>query len=366
MRISKHCTGSLCVALTLAALAPLPARGAELPEDRAELMYQSFDGGGLTIEGPALLVRKRVHRRVSLNASYDVEVIADRTPEAQQSGSPFRDRRRTEGAGFDVLARDARVAFAVARSRESDFAGDTGSLDVAQEFFGGQSTLDLGYSRGFDKVYKIGLVGPVGAVTRGRYRLGLTQILSPRWWVSLHGEALFDEGDLAGPYRVARVFGAAVPERVPDERSARAFTARTMANLGPGTAVRAEFRYYRDTWRISASTLELGARAELPAAVLMDLYVRAHTQSAALFYSDNAQADTEFVSRNRQWSSFRSGGPGITLGWTAARWPQGAALRLSGRIERLRYAYSDFTDLATGRPYNFNATLLNVSLAATY
>jgi len=34
-------------------------RAGVLPEDRADLLYHSYDGGGVTIDGPSLLVRKQ-------------------------------------------------------------------------------------------------------------------------------------------------------------------------------------------------------------------------------------------------------------------------------------------------------------------
>ena len=48
----------------------------------------------------------------------------------------------------------------------------------------------------------------------------MTQILTPRWLMSANFEAISDDGYLGSPYRVARVFGAAVPERNPRTRSA--------------------------------------------------------------------------------------------------------------------------------------------------
>ncbi|HET9024863.1 MAG TPA: hypothetical protein VFN64_09840, partial [Burkholderiaceae bacterium] len=46
------------------------AQAADLPEDRAELMYHLYDGGGVRASGPALLVRKSVLSKVSLSAVY--------------------------------------------------------------------------------------------------------------------------------------------------------------------------------------------------------------------------------------------------------------------------------------------------------
>jgi len=42
---------------TVLAVAALPAGAAVLPEDRADIMYHRYEGGGVTIDGPAQLVR---------------------------------------------------------------------------------------------------------------------------------------------------------------------------------------------------------------------------------------------------------------------------------------------------------------------
>ncbi len=38
---------------------------AVLPEDRADLLYHSYDGGGAEISGPSLLVRKKFGEHIS-------------------------------------------------------------------------------------------------------------------------------------------------------------------------------------------------------------------------------------------------------------------------------------------------------------
>ncbi|MCG7900178.1 MAG: hypothetical protein JAY85_17180, partial [Candidatus Thiodiazotropha weberae] len=37
-----------------------------LPEDRADIMYHRYDGGGVEVDGPSILVRKSVMDTVSL------------------------------------------------------------------------------------------------------------------------------------------------------------------------------------------------------------------------------------------------------------------------------------------------------------
>ena len=48
------------------ALAGSATQGATLPENKAEALYHLYDGGGVTAQGPALLVRKSLADKVSL------------------------------------------------------------------------------------------------------------------------------------------------------------------------------------------------------------------------------------------------------------------------------------------------------------
>src|SRR4030065_85508 len=63
--------------LFLAGFLPYPCIGlaAVLPDDRADALYHYNDGGGVTVRGPALLVRKSVADTVSLSGRYYVDTI---------------------------------------------------------------------------------------------------------------------------------------------------------------------------------------------------------------------------------------------------------------------------------------------------
>ena len=51
------------------------AAAAVLPEDRSDIMYHGYEGGGLEVTGPSVLVRKSVKDKVSVWANYYVETI---------------------------------------------------------------------------------------------------------------------------------------------------------------------------------------------------------------------------------------------------------------------------------------------------
>lgn len=347
-------------------LAASGARAVDLPEDRAEAMYHSYNSGGVTASGPALLVRKSVADRVSLSASYYVDAVSNASIDVVTTASPYKERRTEYGFTADYAYRDSKVTLGTTSSREPDYTADSLSLDVTQEVFGGMSTVSLGFTRGSDKVLKHGSPEFSDYAKHWQYRVGVTQILTPRWVMSANVEALSDDGFLGSPYRVARVFGAVVPERDPRTRSARAVKFRLIGDLGSRDAVHADYRYFWDTWDIKAHTTEFGYSRYFREAWLGDAFLRFYSQRHALFYSDNAQTETTYVSRNRQLSTFSSIGLGAKVAYTVRQVPGKYEVKLNGAFEHVRFRYSDFTDIRTGEKYSVAASILQLYVSATF
>lgn len=344
------------------------AQAMTLPEDQAEAMIHVYQGGGLTASGPALLVRKSMADRVSLSASYYVDMVSNASIDVVTTASPFRERRDQLDLGVDYAYRDALISVSASQSKEPDYKSGNLGIDVSQEVFGGMTTISLGYTRGSDDVGKHGL-GFFDTARRWQYRVGVTQILTPRWLMSANLEAISDDGFLGSPYRVARVFGAAVPERNPRTRSSRALKLRAIGDIGAGDtrrAVRAEYRYFWDNWAIKAHTLEAGYNRYFGEQWLADAYVRLHTQQHALFYSDNATAETLYVSRNRQLSTFHDVSLGAKVSRTFARVQGKYEVKAHMGYELIRFRFSDFTDIRTGNPYAFDAHVLQVYMTANF
>ena len=149
-------------------------------------------------------------------------------------------------------------------------------------------------------------------------------------------------------------FRRPVPERNPRTRTSRAIKLRTIGDLGSRNAVRAEYRYFWDTWDIRAHTAEAGYSRYFGDLWLADAFVRYNTQSGALFYSDNATSETTLhlaqppALHLRQRCAGRKGRPTRT-----ARWPARYELKLTGAYEAVRFDYKDFTDMRNGSPYSF-------------
>lgn len=352
----------LCGGLVAAA----PAAATDIPPDRAEAMFHVYDGGGVRATGPAVLVRKSLGSRVSASASYYVDAVSNASIDVVTTASPFKETRNEVGLGLDWVVRDSLITGSFSRSDEPDYQAASVGLDVAQDLFGGMTTVTLGFSRGSDDVLDANDPTFREKALHWQYRLGVTQILTPRWLMSANVEMVADEGFLGSPYRAARVFGATIAERLPRTRSSRAFELRAQGAVGETGSMRGKLRYFWDSWGLKASTIELGGARRWADGWLFDGALRLHTQNSALFYSDNATVETTYVTRNRQLSDYRS--TGLMAKATknlAARWGD-ADWQLTGAYEFRRFDFSDFTDLRTGGAYAHNAHIFQIHLSANY
>lgn len=341
------------------------AQAVDLPEDRADLMYHVYDGGGVEATGPALLVRKNLLNKVSLSASYYVDMVSNASIDVVTNASPYKERRNEMGVGLDYAVRDSLITLAASRSKEPDYVANAVSMDVAHEVYGGMTTVSLGYTRANDDVGQRDR-GFFDTARHWRYRFGLTQILTPKWLASANFEIVSDDGFLGSPYRPARVFGAAVPERNPRTRSSRSVKFRAIGEVAPALSARGEYRYFWDNWDIKSHTFDLGLARRMAGGWLVDAYARFYRQSGALFYSDNASSETLYISRNRQLSDYKSVGLGAKAAYTWKQVPGRYDVRLNGALERTKTDYSDFTDLRSGSLYSYSANVIQLFVSANF
>ena len=342
------------------------SRAADLPEDSAEAVYHSYNGGGVLANGPALLVRKRLADKVSLSASYYVDAVSNASIDVVTTASPYREQRTEYGLGADYAYRDSKISLSTSTSREGDYTANRFGLDITQETFGGMTSVSTGFTRGDDQIGKTGAPEFTDTASHWQYRLGVTQILSPRWIMSANAEVLSDDGFLGSPYRIARVFGAAVPEKTPRTRSGRALKFRLIGDLNARDALHLDYRYYWDTWDIKAHTAEVGYSRHFGELWLADASLRYYAQNKALFYSDNASTETTYISRNRQLSTFNSVGLGAKVAYTLRRAPGQFDVKLNAALETTRFQFSDFTDIRTGQLYTYQANVLQLYLSANF
>jgi hypothetical protein len=177
------------------------AFAAVLPQDRSDAMYHSYQGDGMSIDGPSILLRKKIGNYVSVSANYYVDTISGASIDVLATASPYVEERIENSLGVDFLHNKTLMSMNYTTSSENDFEAESIHLGVSQDFFGDLTTLTLGYSKGNDEVGKTGDDSFLETAERQNYRLGITQIITKSMIVGLSLENVADQGYLNNPYR---------------------------------------------------------------------------------------------------------------------------------------------------------------------
>ena len=372
-------------ALLGAAIAAPSAEAAVLPEDRSDALYHSYEGGGLTVSGPSVLVRKQFARDWSAFGNYYVDSISSASIDVVTTASPYREERREYSFGIDYLRGKTTLSAAYTNSEENDFSADTYSVGISQDFFGDLTTLSLGYTRGDDEIWRRDNEDERFQADRHQYRVGLTQVLTRNMIVGLSYEAIDDEGFLRNPYRQVRFVDTTAQrgynfqfEQYPNTRSSDAVAVRARYHLPYRAAVSGELRWFNDTWGIDANAVELGYTHPFRQHWTLDLRLRLFDQSAASFYGDLFpfvdQEGVEFRARDKELSTFNSRtiGAGVSYEFSAADWRYVDRGSFNLSLDHIRFEYEDFSDLR-GDPllgseplYRFDANVLQVYFSIWY
>ncbi|CAN5229066.1 DUF3570 domain-containing protein [soil metagenome] len=352
--------------MTLGSIAQ-QALAAALPEERGEALYHSYDGGGVEVSGPALLVRKNVAEKFSMAAEYYVDSISGASIDVVTNASPYSERRTEYGFGVDWLYGDTLLSLAASQSDENDYDATTFSFDIAHELFGNMTRINMGYSRGSDTVMRVDNDFEAD-IERASYRLGVSQVLSPTLVSTVDYEAILDDGFLNNPYRSARVLGASVPERYPSTRTSHALALRLMKYWNERWSTRAEYRYFTDTWDVRAHTLEVGVNTYVRSGWLLEGHYRHYTQGNASFYADNFDREFVYMARDKELSSFNSHAVGgrLSIELLPGSWGIVERASLNVGYDFIRFDYDDFTDVRTGELYDFTTHVVQIFVTAWY
>jgi len=328
-----------------------------LPEDRTDILYHRYDGGGLVVQGPSVLVRKKIGDSVSLSYQYYEDVISSASIDVVSQASPYKERRTQNNAGLTYLHGNTLYSIGFINSDEPDYKSNTGFFSISQSMFGDLTTISFGFTRGWDKVGEV----DHGIVVRSfsedadhrNWSVGLSQVLTRNMLLGLNFETDESNGYLQNPYRGVRFVDPTVargysfgPARDPSTRTGSAASAQLKYYLPWHAAVQGDYRFYTDTWGILADTVKLGYTQTLWTSWILDARARYYWQTHANFYSDlypyeNSQ---NFLSRDRELAQFH----GLTLGVGASwefhpawpRWLEKGTLNFS--YDRMRIDYEDF------------------------
>lgn len=296
---------------------------AVLPYDRADIMYHGYSGGGVSIDGPSILIRKSIADTVSLSANYYVDMISGASIDVEATASAYSEERNEYTLAGDYLIDKTMLSLSYTNSDEDDYQAQTLGFNISQDFFGDLSTLSLKATAGTDTVLKNGDEEFEDEALHRRYGISWTQILTQKLIVAASVETVSDEGFLNNPYRSVRFrddsakgFGYE-SELYPRTRNSDAFSVRGIYHLPYRASIKAEFRNYQDSWGVKANNYELRYTHAYAENWLFEVKVRSYQQaSGADFYSDLFEYAQEknFRARDKELSQYTNNtfGLGVT------------------------------------------------------
>ena len=356
-----------------------------LPEDRADVLYHLYDGGGVEIDGPSILVRKKVGKSVSIVGNYYVDMVSSASIDVITTASPYTEEREQWSLGMDYLRGNTTMRVNYVSSDESDYDAETVSFSVSQDMFGDLTTLTLGYALGDDLVRRTDDPSFERNLDKQTYSIGVTQILTKNLISTLNFETVTDEGFLNNPYRSVRYadLGSALgysfePELYPNTRTSNALGLRARYYLPYRAAIEGEYRFFTDTWDIEGHTAALTYIHPWGDFTFTGKF-RYHTQTGAHFYSDlfSRSEATNFRGRDKELSALQS----YTFKLKAAYeilnddgndWGFIKKAKVTASVDLLHVDYDNFSDLTALAPigdeplYQLDADIFQVFFTFWY
>jgi hypothetical protein len=353
------------VAVLINTFLVLPVRAAVLPDERVDVMEHQYDGGGIEVSGPSILVRKNIGKSVSVSANYYVDMVSSASIDVLASASRYSEERKQQSVSVDYMHDRTSFSLGYTTSDEKDYQAKTYDFGVTQTFFGDLTTLNFGFGFGQDVVGRNikGEPDPNFHLDKEqrRYSLNLSQIVTRNLIAEVSLESAtaacigMKEGEscLNNPYRgysyLQNGVRALLPEKYPLTQNSDAASLRAIYHLPYSASVRGEVRHYTDSWGVIANNAEVRYIHDFKKDLLLEVKYRIYRQTAADFYSDlfpykDAQ---NFMARDKELSPFSSKTMGLGLTYKFP-WNMPGFEKSTANLfwDHMAINYDDFRDYA--------------------
>jgi hypothetical protein len=340
------CHAGVPVALALALGSPA-ARG----DDFVAYKYENYEEGGgrMGVVTQGLSASEDLGASMNLSVTLINDAIAGASPTgipapAGSAGVPLAhlaDHRKDWEADFSRKFGDVDVTVGTSQSREHDYVSRGWSLSTLTDLNARNTKLLVGVAGHDDNVETF--FDPQHAYL-GKQALsaiaGLTQVIDPLTFVTLNATWGRETGYLDDQYKLVQkteeliegsFFPLAFAENRPGERSTGSlFAGVNRAFPRAHGALEASYRFYADTYGVTAHALELRWIQKLGEAVTLSPEVRLYRQGAANFYYYNLD-DTDITptvipnsrgpaySSDYRLSAFDAATLGIHAAWDVQR-----------------------------------------------
>ncbi|MDP9064670.1 MAG: DUF3570 domain-containing protein [Pseudomonadota bacterium] len=360
------------------------ANASVLPDDRADVFYSRYSGGGIRVNSESVLVRKKITGNLAVEGSYDIDHISGASVDAVSGASVIKDERHQKTARVEYVHDQTTYALSYIGSTERDLRANTVNLSLSQLMFNDLTTLTLAFGRTGDSVGRNqgSAVSPdvvwLGHAQSRAYDVGLSQVLAKNLVGGLNFEVITDAGNLANPYRQIRFAENTPPfylvpadsgQIYPSTRTSTAVRGKAKYYLPYRAAITGSYRYFSDTWNVRADTYELDYAQPVFDAWTLEGRVRYYKQGHASFYRDVFTQPLNFMARDPQLAASSNTTLGLKVNYSFA--PEGFRMFKRGTatldLSRVDYRYGDYRGSlsapVTGPFYRFNATVLQAYLS---
>ena len=346
-----------------------------LPDERVDALLHIYDGGGIQVSGPSVLVRKNIGGVVSVSGHYYVDMVSSASIDVQYSkstqdllsgASKYSEERIEKNIGVEYIHDRSTFSVGYTTSEENDYNAKTYNFGVSQAFFGDLTTLSFGFGFGVDLVGKNlnGKSDPSFRLLekeRRKYTLGLSQIVTKNLIAELSIEAgsdlctnaLENDSCLNNPQRQVRYASNSdknfdwQSEKYPLTHNTDAIGLRAIYHLPYRASIRGDVRNFVDSWGVQASNAELRYTQEVYKDILVEVKYRVYSQTEAEFYSDlfPYKDSQKFLARDKELSRFSSTslGLGVTykIPWALPGFDKSTA---NFYWDHMQINYDDFRD----------------------
>jgi Protein of unknown function (DUF3570) len=388
MRISPR---HLCRLAAVATLSMMCVAGAAvLPDDRADLFWSSYKGGGMDITGESVLVRKKFSENFAMEANYFVDKVSGASIDVLSQASVIKDERKQKTLSLDYIHDKTQYNLSYTNSTERDYISNTTHFSLSQDMFGDLTTVSLGYAKTNDRVGEnngtawVPIIDWLGYAQTSSYTGGISQIITKNFIAGLNLQVITDSGYLANPYRSVRYLDSSNPKGYslasqvyPDTHTSTAIQVQGKYYLPYRAAVTASYRYYTDTWGVVGNTVELDYTHPIRNLWILEGRARYYKQGQATFYSDlfpfaNAQ---NFEARDQNLAALDNYtlGAKATYAFLPDGWKFFKRATVTLDISRIRFNYTDFRNIkyygvpqyppGTEPLYYFNATVSQIYIS---
>jgi Protein of unknown function (DUF3570) len=362
-----------------------------LPDNRADVFYSKYSGGGMDITGYSATARAKITENFAVEANYFVDKVSGASVDVLSQASVIKDERKQKSGTLEYLHDKTTYTASYMSSVERDYISETASFSLSQTMFGDLTTVTLGFARTNNTVGENNGtadkpdVAWVGHALSRAYSGGVSQIITKNFIAGVNLQVITDAGYLANPYREIRyldptkAIGYTLASQVyPATHTSTAVQVQAKYYLPYRAAVTGLYRYYSDTWGVVGNTYELDYTHPIANKWIFEGRVRYYKQSAASFYSDlfPFAFSQNFTARDQNLAALDNTtiGGKVTYALLPDGWKVFKRGTVTADVSRIRFNYRDFRDIkdfgvaqgfapGTEPLYQFNATVYQLFLS---